>query len=205
MFFLPDGRVGVFVGHGRPRGALEIHGFSLRRANDILSIEFDNHLYLSCTPARYFQFETEQSRTPLPAARLNCAARSTDTGTAVTGELHVDGEHYSIDAIGLPGPLAGGPFGRRAGRRLYLAYPDGMAETMRLPEGSLDEVCTAADNRQFRIEAGPQIAVLRPQPDRAMLLEFGPARFRFTDGSHAIGLIESIRAIGQKPPSDLTG
>ena len=76
---------------------------------------------------------------------------------------------------------------------------------MRLPEGALDEVCTAADSRQFRIEAGPQIAVLRPQPDRAMRLEFGPARFRFTDGDHAIGLIESIREIRQKPAPDRNG
>ena len=205
MFFLPDGRVGVFVGHGRPRGALEIHGFSLQQADDVLSIEFDNHLYLSSTPASYFQFETEQSRTPLTAAKLSCVARPTEAGTTVTGDLHVDGEHYSLDAIGLPGPLAGGPFGRRAGRRLYLAYPGGRAETMRLPEGALDEVCTAADSRQFRIEAGPQIAVLRPQPDRAMRLEFGPARFRFTDGDHAIGLIESIREIRQKPPPDRNG
>ncbi|MDG1957263.1 MAG: hypothetical protein P8K76_17180 [Candidatus Binatia bacterium] len=198
MIFLPDGRVGVFVGHGRPRGALEIHGFSLEQSDDTLSIHFDNHLYLSSAPASYFQFETEQSRTPLHAAQLNCEARPTDLGIAVTGDLRVDGEHYSLQATGLPGPLAGGPFGRRAGRRLYLAHANGRGENLQLPEGSLDETCTAGDGRQFRIEAGPQIAVLRTQPDRATRLEFGPARFHFTDGTTAIGLIESIRVITQE-------
>ena len=195
MFFLPDGRVGVFVGHGRPRGALEIHGFSLQPGDNTLSIEFDSHLYLSADPARYFQFEAEQSETPLHRARLQCVARTEGGGTEVTGQLDVDGETYPLRAIGLPGPLAGGPFGRRAGRRLYLAHDDGRAETLRLPEGSLDEICTAEDGRCFRIEPGPRIGVLRPQPDRAMLLEFGTARFSFEDGTRAIGLVESIREI----------
>lgn len=195
MFFLPDGRVGVFVGHGRPRGALQIHGFSLQQDENTLGITFDSHLHLSANPTRYFQFETEQSATPLHRAQLDCEAHTSDRSTLVTGTLRVDGTTYPLQATGLPGPLAGGPFGRQAGRRLYLAHPDGRAEKLRLPNGPIDDICVADDGRKFTIEPGRQLAILRPQPDRAMRLEFGPAKFVFADGGNAIGLMETIHEL----------
>lgn len=205
MFFLPDGRVGVFVGHGQPRGALQIHGFSLQQDEDTLAISFDSHLHLSANPRRYFQFETEQSATPLHRAQLDCEARTSDRGTLVTGNLRVDGTTYPLQATGLPGPLAGGPFGRQAGRRLYLAHPDGRAEKLRLPDAVADDICLAEDGRSFTIEPGQQLAILRPQPDRAMRLEFGPAKFVFGDGGNAIGLMETIRELRPHPSNSPSG
>lgn len=192
LFFLPDGRVGIFTGHGRPRGRLAVHGFSFRQHATGLALSLASPVQLTDDPIGYFRFEAAQQRAEIVQVR----AELEESGGRVRGELVVSGagtgnQSFALDARALPQPLAGRPTGLAPGLRFLLAHEDGTTEQIAgdLSAGSRQSLC---DGRVLRHERVQTAALLRHEAGRAWRCEFGPARFLFDDGRSATGLFEAV-------------
>ncbi|MEO2167274.1 MAG: hypothetical protein ABGY42_04000, partial [bacterium] len=103
LFFLPDGRVGIFTGHGRPRGQLAVHGLEFRQDKEVLAVSLESPVQLTDDPVGYFRFETVQQQAEIVHVRADLE----ENGGQVRGELVLSGgpsakRTFAINARALP-------------------------------------------------------------------------------------------------------